>query len=485
MAMTSGSLRFRLDATAAMAIALALGIAAVALTSLFHQQVQLRVRAELGNHMLQLVSKVDLAGGDVLLSDEAMADPRFDKPYSGLYWTVQGEGKAPANSRSLWDQTLAGVGERSAPGRPAWFETPGPDGQLLYVMQETVIAATQTGDRKVVLSIGIDNAELDQAVAAFRNNLVVYLGIIAGLLLLATWLQVRIGLKPLNAVRDQINAIRTGKLARLQGELPGEVQPLADEINDLLDSQVESLQKARARAGDLAHNLRTPLTVMGSLASDLERAGKQHLSEVLREQTELMRRSVERELARARMASGRAGTAHSPYVAIKRMVNAMQRMPRGSEIDWQLAALPQTAVPMDADDLLELFGNLLDNARKWCTATVRITGRQDDTHLHVSIEDDGPGVAQEQLASIGARGKRLDETTQGAGLGLSIVEDLVSAYGLQVSFDRSRLGGLEVRLSFPLPHAQHNSADGLKRSRGAGTEPGTLQPPPLPDKALK
>lgn len=482
----SGSLRFRLFATALLAIVVALGIAAFALTGIFEKQVQSRMRSELGNHMLQLISKIDLqAQGTDLLTDDVLADPRFDKPFSGLYWTIAPDKGAAIDSRSLWDKSLADLPTTSAPGRPAYLEAPGPDGQELYIMQETIIAQTRAGDRKLVINIGVDHNELDAAVAGFRRDLMYYLGIIAGLLLLATWLQVRIGLNPLNAVKDQINAIRTGKLARLEGELPSEVQPLADEINDLLDTQADSLHKARARAGDLAHNLRTPLTVMGSLASDLERSGKQQLSEVLRDQTELMRRSVERELARARMASGRATAVHPPQGAIQRMVSAMQRMPRGNEIDWQVAEFPETPVAMDADDMLELFGNLLDNARKWCRAKVRITGRQDETHLHMLIEDDGPGVAQEQLATIGTRGKRLDETTQGAGLGLSIVEDLVSAYGLQLSFDRSELGGLAVRLGFPLPRAvAGKEVERLRNPLPAG-KPASIQPPPLPDKALK
>lgn len=458
--MTSGSLKFRLYATAAIAIALALGVAAVALTSLFHQQVQLRVRAELGNHMLQLVSKVDLTGGETLLSDETMADPRFDKPYSGLYWTVQGEGMAPENSRSLWDQTLAGVGNQSAPGRPAYFEAPGPDGQMLYVMQETVVAATQTGDRKVVLSVGIDHAELDQAVASFRGSLITYLGIIAALLLAATGLQVGIGLKPLSALRDRVSAIRSGASQRLDGSYPDEVRPLVDEINELVNARDESLERARARAGDLAHALRTPLTVMGSLASDIERAGKHTIAGALREQTEVMRRSVERELARARMASGRSTALFAPRETLERMVQAMRRMPRGNEIDWQLDALSDARVAVDGDDLLELFGNLLDNARKWANGKVRVSMEAAASTLTVIIEDDGPGVADESLRDIAQRGQRLDETRQGSGLGLAIVSDLASAYGLGISYARSSLGGLAATVTFPLPRKNGSATPG-------------------------
>ncbi len=445
----NGSIKFRLYATAAIAITLALGIAAVALTSIFHQQVQLRIRGELGNHMLQLISKLDLTGADALMSDEDMADPRFDKPYSGLYWSVQADGMAPVNSRSLWDQTLATDQPQSAPGRPAYFEIPGPDGQLLYVVQETVIAATAKGDRKVVLNVAIDHDELDQAVASFQRDLFMYLGIIAALLLAATWVQVGIGLSPLRAVRDRISAIRSGELRHMGDAFPGEVRPLVDEINELVMARDASLSRARARAGDLAHALRTPLTVMGSLASEIERGGKPDMAAAIREQTEVMRRSVERELARARMASGRSTALFAPRTAIERTAQAMRRMPRGDRIDWQLSGLPHDLVAVDGDDLLELFGNLLDNARKWAARTVRVSMHNNGKTVMVVIEDDGPGVADDKLATIAERGQRLDESRQGSGLGLAIVDDLANAYGLTVSYARSVLGGLAATVSFP------------------------------------
>jgi signal transduction histidine kinase len=449
----SNSLRFRLYATAAIAIVLALGIAAVALSNIFHQQVQARMRAELGNHMLQLISKIDLTGTDGLLTDTEMADPRFDKPYSGLYWTVQSEGLAPVNSRSLWDTTLAVEQPTSAPGRPVWFEANGPDGQTLYVMQDTVVAATRKGDRKVVLNVAIDHAELDQALDSFRRDLLKYLIIIAALLMAATWIQVGIGLQPLRAVREQISTIRSGAARRMDGTYPTEVLPLVDEINELVAARDDSLDRARARAGDLAHGLRTPLTVMGSLASDLERAGRHDVADALREQTEAMRRNVERELARARMASGRAAALFAPRAAIERMTSAMKRMPNGDRIDWQLEGLTDDTVAVDGDDLLELFGNLLDNARKWAAGKVRISMQPNGQSLTVTIEDDGPGVADDKLGTISARGQRLDETRQGSGLGLAIVCDLADAYGLTVTYSRSALGGLAVAISFPSPQA--------------------------------
>lgn len=465
--MANGSIRFRLYATAAVAITLALGIAAVALTSIFHQQVQLRIRGELGTHMLQLISKLDLTGAERLMSDEDMADPRFDKPYSGLYWSVQADGMAPVNSRSLWDQTLAAGEPQSAPGRAAYFETPGPDGQLLYVMQETVIAATANGDRKVVMNVAIDHAELDQAVASFQRDLLKYVGIIAALLLVATWVQVRIGLSPLRAVRDRISAIRSGELRQMGDAFPAEVRPLADEINELVTARDASLARARARAGDLAHALRTPLTVMGSLASEIERDGKPQMAQAIREQTEVMRRSVERELARARMASGRSSALFAPADAIERTVQAMRRMPRGEKIDWQVAGLPHDMVAVDGDDLLELFGNLLDNARKWAAGTVRVSMHNNGKALIVVIEDDGPGVADDKLNDIAVRGQRLDETRQGSGLGLAIVDDLATAYGLGVNYSRSLLGGLAATVSFPGADAEDH--DSGKRGAGSTT----------------
>jgi len=460
----SGSLKFRLYATAVIAIAVALGIAAVALTGIFEKQVQLRMRSELGNHMLQLISKINLDGKGSVLSDDYMADPRFEKPYSGLYWSVQPEGGNAENSRSLWDQTLATTDNQSAPGRPAYFEIEGPDGQELYVMQETVIAATATGDRKVVLNVAIDHVELDDAVAAFRKDLLAYLGIIAALLMAATWLQVGIGLSPLRTVRNSISQISSGEAHKLDGQFPSEVRPLVDEINELVAARDESLDRARARAGDLAHGLRTPLTVMGSLASDIERAGKADIADALREQTELMRRNVERELARARMASGRSTALFSASDALERMIKAVQRMPRGDEINWKVDTLPLQMVAVDGDDLLELFGNLLDNARKWAASRVRISMVADSKALLVTIEDDGPGVAEEKLKAITARGQRLDESRQGSGLGLAIVDDLSSAYGLSVGYSRSQLGGLAATITFPLPAARNTSRPGKENN---------------------
>ncbi len=463
----NSSLKFRLYATAVIAIVLALGIAAVALTGIFEKQVQLRMRSELGNHMLQLISKVDLTGNSSVLSDEDMADPRFDKPYSGLYWSVEPEGSEAANSRSLWDQTLAGASKESAPGRPAYFEMMGPDGQELYVMQETIIAATASGDRKVVLNVAIDHAELDEAVAGFKKDLLGYLSIIAALLMAATWLQVGIGLSPLRTVRNRISDIRSGEAHLLDGIFPSEVRPLVDEINELVAARDEDLDRARARAGDLAHGLRTPLTVMGSLAIDIERAGKADIADALREQTELMRRNVERELARARMASGRATALFSANEALERMIKAVRRMPRGGDITWQIGSLPRQQVAVDGDDLLELFGNLLDNARKWASSRVRISMETNSKSLLVTIEDDGPGVAEEKLMAITARGRRLDESRQGSGLGLAIVDDLASAYGLSLGYSRSMLGGLAATVSFPL------QAD-ARATRPGAEEPGSV-----------
>ena len=354
-------------------------------------------------------------------------------------------------------------------------------------MQETVVAETAKGDKTFLINVGIDHEELDQVVAAFRRDLLTYLGVIAALLLAATWLQVRIGLKPLEAVRDEVGNIRTGKSARLAGDFPTEVQPLAEEINELLAARDVSLKKARARAGDLAHNLRTPLTVMGSLASDVERAGMSGISDAMREQTETMRRSVERELARARIASDRSTALNAPRAAVERMISAMRRMPRGNEISWQLGQLPEARVAVDSDDLLELFGNLLDNARKWANGNVRVSGREDGRSLHIVIEDDGPGVATDKLANITGRGNRLDESIQGSGLGLAIVEDLAGAYGLDISYGRSELGGLEATITFKLPDPQAQAGIPAAAAK-AELEPRPARHPVqsvLPDKALK
>jgi len=252
---------------------------------------------------------------------------------------------------------------------------------------------------------------------------------------------VSVGLKPLELIRGRLEAVRAGAARRLEGNFPVEVQPLADEVNGLLAAQEQQLVKARRRAGDLAHGLKTPITILDSIARDLRRSGSDRVASDVEEQAAVLGLHVERELARARMATGH-GRAQAPLKAtLDRLTAAMKRLPGGAALIWDISGTAAETVPMEASDLTELLGNLLDNGRKWAKSRIVVSTRSDESELALIVEDDGPGVPADKLADIAEPGRRLDENPQGSGLGLAIVTDLADAYGFKLAYGKSPLAG--------------------------------------------
>ncbi|MHA1128614.1 MAG: ATP-binding protein, partial [Alphaproteobacteria bacterium] len=221
-------------------------------------------------------------------------------------------------------------------------------------------------------------------------------------------------------------------------------QPLADEVNELLDLHRTSLSSARDRASDLAHGLKTPLTVMLTLALDLRAVGQDGVADEIEEQVSSMRYYIERELARVRTQSP-AGISTDAAPVVNKMVSAIRKFPREKPLDWEVEIPDNLRTPFDEHDLSELLGNIFDNARKWAKSRVRIIGKAlPDGVIEILIEDDGPGVAEDMLSTILTRGERLDPNVQGHGLGLAICADLVENYGAEFILERSSLGGLAV-----------------------------------------
>jgi signal transduction histidine kinase len=226
--------------------------------------------------------------------------------------------------------------------------------------------------------------------------------------------------------------------------------PLVEEMNGLLDAQEQAIEDARAWTADLAHGLKTPLTVLTSDAQRLRERGETEIAEDLEQLAETVRRRVDRELIRARVRTGSRAKQPRADVSetLHRLVRTLRRTPRGARLDWTLEAEEPALAPILPDDIAEMLGNLLENASKWANHRVKVTvsrGRQ----TMVLIEDDGPGVAQDQLVHLGRRGVRLDEKTQGTGLGLAIVLDILDAYGGELDFARSEMGGLAVAVRMP------------------------------------
>lgn len=452
--MRKGSLRLRLFAAGAASVTLALAVAALGLLWLFERHVERRVVLELESDLRQLVSGISRAADGTLQVSRLPADPRFLEPLSGLYWQIaEPPNGAALRSRSLWDASLDLPADRLGDGEVHQHRLRGPGGAALLAVERSVMLPASLDGGHVRVAVAIDRAEIATAARAFGADLLPALGLLVLVLTTAAWVQVTVGLRPLDAVRRRLGDVRAGRAARLGTTFPDEVRPLAAEVDHLLDAQEKAIARARSRAADLAHGLKTPLTVLASTAEDLRDRGDAAMAEEITSVADGMRRHVERELARARASlTGRAGPPLPVRAVVDRVVRVLRRTPRGQDLDWEIDVADDLLAAVDADDLAEMLGNLVENAVKWAHGTVRITGRTDANGLVLAVEDDGPGIPADGIETALLRGARLDETQPGTGLGLAIVNDLGEAYGAPLTLGRSPLGGLQATIRLPAPH---------------------------------
>ncbi|WP_295383768.1 HAMP domain-containing sensor histidine kinase [uncultured Thiodictyon sp.] len=462
--MTRRSLRFRLLLAAALSTGLALLAAWVGLTALFEHHVERRVEAELDATLDQILSHLDTTPEGRIRFDRPLADPRFQAPLSGLYWQIEDRVRSTVlRSRSLWDAVLKLPEDEFPAGALRKLVLAGPGAQSLLVLERRIIYRVGAEDRRLRVAVGLDRREIIAARRHFGVDMLPYLALLGAFLVLAAWVQVRIGLAPLDEVRLGVRAIRDGDMRRLPAIYPDEVLPLTEEVNILLEAQERAIERARAWTADLAHGLKTPLVVLAADAERLRGLGQCEVAEDIDSLAQAMRRRVDRELIRARVRSRgevtRAGSAVGAgwgatparadlAVTLGMVVRALERTPNGERLSWELDCPAPLPVPILPDDLAELLGNCLENASNWAAerVSVRVTVGE---RVLVQIEDDGPGVPEEDLKDLGQRGLRLDERKQGFGLGLAIAQDICDAYGSDLAFGRAVLGGLAVSLRLP------------------------------------
>jgi signal transduction histidine kinase len=426
----AGSIRVRLLIAAALSVIAALAIAAIGITYLFERHVERRIDAELMNHMNQLIAGLAVADDGSANVTEPPTDPRFSAPLSGLYWQVVDEATGNIiRSRSLWDAQLAMPAARSVDGAPQFLEMTGPEGKLLVAVERGVREAAHN-DRSFRVVVALDHREVDTASQEFGADIVPSLAILAGVLILAAWLQVAIGLRPLERIRHGLGEIVAGRSSRMATEVPSELGPLVDEINRLLESQAGVLAKARARAADLAHGLKTPLQVLAADIRTLRAKGETTLARDIDQVATTIRRHVERELARSRAASGtQTGLAACRVAEVtRRVVDVVKRTPHGEHLDFVIKADPHVTAWIDEVDLAEILGNLVENASRFAKTRIVIDASATATMTMITVEDDGQGIPEEARMRATERGERLDLTGDGAGLGLAIVSDVVEAY---------------------------------------------------------
>lgn len=437
----SGSLRLRLMLGGAAWILLALLAAGVFLSWQFRASATTEFDRALAAQLERLTAALVVAPSGAVGLSEAPVDPRFQEPYSGLYWQIGRADAVLRSSRSLWDARLPLPDDELRPGEVHRHTGPGPNGEPLVLMEQVVRVPGRPGGLR--LTVARDARELEAAIARFDRTLAVALGGLALALGLALHLQVRVGLRPLARLRRALGRLGAGEATRVEGRYPSEVAPAVADLNAMLARNETLIAGARRQAGDLAHALKTPLAVAATgVRSDDEEAVRA---------LEQMRRLIDHHTARARAVGGRTRVGLKTPLAplLQRLAQALGRLHQDRGLSIAVQAPEGVAVAADPDDLNELLGALLDNACKWAAGQVRLSAAVEDGSVRIEIADDGPGVPQAARARVREAGQRLDESAPGTGLGLAVAGDLIALYGGAMRLADSDLGGLSVTVTLP------------------------------------
>ena len=448
------SLTRRLIWLAAGWILLALVVTGLALTNQFQESALRRLGNVLSDTIDELVVRTGTRDG---VTTPQIMDARTLRVFSGKYWMVatprpDGTLRIVTRSDSLYDHDL--VVPRDLPrrlddayGQTISYNATGPAGEPLRVAASMKKLPGRA--EPVVFFAGIDRSNIDADTRQFATVTWVALLLLGFGLVSAVFIQVQVGLRPLYDLRNEIAAVRKGKASRIERTYPVEIQPLAEQVNRLLSHNQEVVERQRTHVGNLAHALKTPISVMMAEAGTTQGA----LPDMVRRQTKVMQGQVDHHLRRARAAAraahGLGETTPVPEVLDELAVMLEQVFRAKSvEIDWR--APDDLAFRGERQDLQEILGNLIENAAKWSTRRVRVSaGPSGLGQMIAVVEDDGPGLPPDRRDEVLKRGARLDEEAPGSGLGLSIVEDLTRAYGGRLMLGDSDMGGLKVTLELP------------------------------------
>lgn len=447
------SLRRRLSVTLALVLLAAGALLAVSLQDFPRRLVEDYVLSRLHHDAdllyVRLLDAAAAAPGQAIdPATMGSVGPVYELPLSGHYFLIK-RGEQLIRSRSLWDEDIAmpelgGAVERVQRGD-------GPAGQALLVFAARFPDAG--GGLPVTLVVAEDVTTIDAAIADFRLKTFIALALALGLLLI---LQRRVlvqGLAPLDEAVAACRRLERGEVVPIDATAPAEVQPMLDAVSRLAHHHTQRLTRIRHAVGNLSHALKTPLAVLAQDADEIGRRGDPALAARLHAQLDTMRETMARELHRARLSGGGpVGSSFEVRGQLAVLVDVLQRLHAERHISIELDA-PDEALPVDREDMLELFGNLLDNACKWARGRVRVQVEPAGAggQLAFSVEDDGPGVPEALLGQLGTAGLRTDESRPGHGLGLAIVSDIVAQYGGTLRFGRSAgLGGLRVEVSLPV-----------------------------------
>ncbi|MDD7909132.1 ATP-binding protein [Pseudovibrio exalbescens] len=445
------ALSIRLILVAALWSFFTLIIAGGVLVALFQKSSIEALDDRLDVHMTSIIGSIARNMPDKPERPAALGEARFDLPLSGWYWTIR---DAADPSVVIYD-SVSLFGDRLEFEEPEkqvekQFYTTGPAGQQLRVQWDTI--GFSDGSSYLIAVAG-STSEVDQRTTSFAQLAAATLGILGLGLVAAIVLQVRYGLWPVTNLQASLAAVRRGDAEAIDEDLPRELKPLAEELNALIKSNQEIVERSRTHVGNLAHGLKTPLSVILNEA----RSEDSRFAHKVEEQANLMKDQVTHYLERARMAAQRRVIGVSCEVApvLSRLTRAMEKIYRDKDLEIDSHLPEELRFRGEQPDLEEVAGNLIDNACKWCDGKVAVrcefVEMQGSTRdmIRLTVEDNGPGLTEIQRKEALRRGKRLDESVPGSGLGLSIIVDLVGVYGGSFELEKSKLGGLKAIVTLP------------------------------------
>ncbi|MCZ6604248.1 MAG: HAMP domain-containing sensor histidine kinase [Alphaproteobacteria bacterium] len=448
--MKFNSLTLRLAAAAVLWSVVLLIVGGMLLASLFGAYVERNFDARLKTYLNQMAATA-LVGESGELSKPLLTDPRFDEIFSGWYWQIGHGATLLHRSPSLWDHVLEPPADASSVTNDV--PIPGPVEQdLRYI---TAHITPEGLAAPLSFTIAVDRLEVAEELSQFNSALIWSLRILGpwllGLILLGFVLfvlfQQRFGMRPVRDLGKALNDIRAGRADRIEGNYPVELDPLARELNALLDHNSAIIERARAHAGDLAHMIKTPLTVLLNEADQAEGP----LAEMVKRHAENMRHQVDHQLSRARMAAtaNLIGARAPVGPAADDLTRALGKIYSNRGITIVKSGDLDAHFRGEFEDLEEMIGNLMENACKWATSHVGLNIAANNGRLVITVDDDGPGLNEEECVEVLKRGKRLDESVPGTGLGLAIVVDIAGLYGGDIELGPSDRGGLRATLELP------------------------------------
>jgi len=443
------TLKARLIAAAAVWIVIGVCIAGLVLSAIFRQHVTEQYKEELYVHLAELQRLAKVEDGTAILS-RPLSDPRYDEDLSGFYWEIQKGSEVLARSASMRGPLLnVPLDEPDDVGVHLHMGS-GPTGPILVAEQ----AEWKTPSGPVIrYLIGTDQRHIDKVIHDFDRTVALSLAAFAATLILAATLLIALAMRPFSQLRMSLGQVRRGETKQIDHPFPAEVQPLVDDLNGLLLSTGELVQRARSQAGNIAHGLKTPMAILSDEADRLERDGAGKSAASIAAQLKKMQTQIDYQITRARASAAHVtiGNSASISVAVDEVTSALLRLYRDRTIALTREVPLDVRAACDRQDLSEILANLLDNAFKHTASEIAVSARADQggNRLLVTIDDDGSGLPPEARELVFNIGERWDTQVPGSGLGLTIARDLARIYGGDVVLDGSPLGGLRVVLTLP------------------------------------